>query len=198
MCTISDGTDHMTALSGINAEVKALGIVLNAVEDLTEEQRQFVLRTAIGRFGIAESGAQPTKASSAINPANKIANTGVEPEASTPKLFMAAKRPMNDVQRIVCLAYFLTHQRTQQHFKTADLTKLNVEAASSKIGNPAQAVANATKISGYLTAVGGGKKQLTIHGEHVVNALPDQEAVRTVNQDQGSQRPKRRKKKDKV
>ncbi len=73
-------------------------------------------------------------------------------------------------------------------FKTQDLTKLNTEAAGAKIGNSAQAVANATKISGYLAASGGGKKQITSLGEQMVNALPDQEAVRKVL----AEKPKKR------
>jgi hypothetical protein len=63
-------------------------------------------------------------------------------------------------------------------FKTADLTKLNREAAQPLIGNPAQAVDNATKISQYLTQAGGGKKQITPRGEAVVDALPDREKVK--------------------
>jgi hypothetical protein len=190
----------MAEAGGINAEVKALGIVLNAVEGLTEEQRQFVLKTALERFNVSVAVQPVPKTSPASVKAD--GSSTVEGSDTTPKHFMATKRPTNDVQRIACLAFYLTHHRDQPHFKTVDLTTLNVESASPKMGNPAQAVANATKVSGYLAAAGGGKKQLTTLGEQIVAALPDQEVVRQVIQDRPvtrSQKVKKaRKKKDKV
>lgn len=55
-----------------------------------------------------------------------------------------------------------------------------------------RAVNNATNQSRYLAAAGHGRKQITALGEDVVNALPDQDAVKAVEQ-QGI-KPKRKKK----
>ena len=81
---------------------------------------------------------------------------------------------------IACLGYYLTHYRGMPHFKVTDVVVLNTEAAASKIGNPSRDFDNADRQSGYLTAVGNGKKQLTIRGEAMVEALPGREAVRGV------------------
>jgi hypothetical protein len=50
---------------------------------------------------------------------------------------------------------------------------------------------NATDTYHYLAKAGGGKKQITILGEEVVEALPDREKVKAAI---AEHRPKRRKK----
>ncbi|MBK9258067.1 MAG: hypothetical protein IPM42_21700, partial [Saprospiraceae bacterium] len=48
------------------------------------------------------------------------------------KEFMLEKNPQTDVERIACLAYYLTHYKNQEEFKTLDLSRLNTEAAQIK------------------------------------------------------------------
>ena len=112
-----------------------------------------------------------------------------ESKTVSPKEFMKKKNPQSDIQRAVCLGYYLAQHRQTPHFKTKDLATLNVEAAGVKIGNLSQAVNNATKQSHYFAPAGKGNKQVTSHGEAVVDALPDQAAVKVVE----ANRPKKRK-----
>ena len=98
--------------------------------------------------------------------------------ALTPKQFLLEKRPKLEVERVTCLAYYLTHFRDTPEFKTKEITLLNREAAQPPLGNPAMAVSNAAHLSQYLVATSGGKKQLTSRGEALVDALPDRERVR--------------------
>jgi len=93
------------------------------------------------------------------------------------KEFLRDKSPKTDIERIVCLAYYLTHYRDTPHFKTVDLSSLNTEAAQPKLSNPAVAVDNATK-SGLLVQAVKGSKQISAAGEVFVQALPDREAAR--------------------
>jgi len=95
----------------------------------------------------------------------------------SPKLFMAGKRPTSDVERITCLAYYLTHYKNQQSFKTVELTKLNTDAAQPRLSNPTVAARNAVQ-RGYLALAGGGRKQVTTVGEKMVEALPDRARVK--------------------
>lgn len=179
--------------NSFDTEVKALGAVLAALESLDDDQRAFVLKTAAERVRVPLVTAPI--AARVAGPANGA--PPVQPGSSdelTPKQFLAAKRPANDVQRIACLAYFLTHERRQQHFKTKDLTALNTEAAGLRVGNPAQAVANATKVSGYLAPAGGGSKQISAIGEAFVQALPDQPAALAAARNAAPKRRKRTKK----
>jgi hypothetical protein len=90
---------------------------------------------------------------------------------------MLEKRPVTDVERIVCLAYYLTHYRETRHFKTLDLSKLNTDAAQIKFSNAAKAVDNAAA-AGLLVPAGKGNKQISALGEIYVQSLPDREAAK--------------------
>jgi hypothetical protein len=96
--------------------------------------------------------------------------------APSPKEFLFQKQPKTDMERIACLAFYLTHFRDTPHFKTLDLGKLNTEAAQIKFSNTAYAAENATK-AGYLAPASKGQKQITAWGEQFVTALPDREAA---------------------
>lgn len=167
----------MAKTSGLDAELEALGTVFGALERLDEEQQSFVLRTAIDRLGL---GAVNLPNSHASTRSSLPPSGGAEGlSKKTPKAFMREKNPNADVQRITCLAFFLTHARDTANFKTKDLTDLNTEAAGRKFSNATVAVNNAS-LSGLVTAAGGGKKQITALGEDIVDALPDQEKVKTI------------------
>jgi hypothetical protein len=97
-------------------------------------------------------------------------------QSLSPKEFLSKKQPRSDVERVACLGYYLGHYRDQPHFKTLDISKLNTEAAQSKLSNAANAVNNATKY-GYLAPAVKGTKQLSAGGEMFVEALPDRDAA---------------------
>jgi len=96
----------------------------------------------------------------------------------TPKAFMAEKKPASEIERLTCLAYYLSHNRNMNAFKTRDLTKLNTEAAQPNFSNPTVFARNADT-AGFLSKAGGGSKQITALGEKVVEAMPDREKVKT-------------------
>ena len=98
------------------------------------------------------------------------------PEGITAKQFMTEKQPKSDMERITCLAYYLTHNKGVASFKTIDLTHLNVEAAQPRFSNASFTARNAVGQQ-YLAPAGGGKKQITPRGEALVRAMPDRSAV---------------------
>jgi hypothetical protein len=81
------------------------------------------------------------------------------------------------VERIACLAFYLTHYADMPHFKTLDLSKLNTDAAQPKFSNTAVAVENATKM-GYLVPAIKAHKQLSAAGERFVQALPNRDEAK--------------------
>ena len=97
----------------------------------------------------------------------------------SPKEFLFQKQPKTDLERVACLAYYLTHYRDTPHFKTVDISKLNTEAAQIKLSNTAYAVANAAN-AGLLASAGKGAKQISAPGERYVDALPDRNAAKEV------------------
>src|ERR1044072_48666 len=107
----------------------------------------------------------------------------------TPKQFVAAKRPDSELERYLCLAYYLTHHRAEPAFKTDDISRLAVEAAQPKFTNASQRGKDAVKDQ-LLAAAGAGKRQLTDLGERVVEALPDRQTVKEIRAE--ARKPRRR------
>ncbi|HXM22491.1 MAG TPA: hypothetical protein VN948_14640 [Terriglobales bacterium] len=104
---------------------------------------------------------------------------------------MLEKQPRTDVEKVACLAYYLTHYRETPFFKTLDISKLNTEAAQTKFANPTVAVDNAGK-QNYLVPASKGNKQLSALGEQFVQALPDRDKARAI---MANARPRRKSRK---
>jgi hypothetical protein len=158
----------------------AIAKVIAIFEKLSQESRERVFQTVsayLGFGGRASSGqAQPV--------ANRPTSGSTlapfaEDRSLSAKEFMRQKQPVTDVERVACLAYYLTHYLNTPHFKTLDISRLNTEAAQIKFSNPAVAANNAIKL-GYLTAAQKGAKQLSALGEEFVGALPDRAAAKQV------------------
>jgi hypothetical protein len=115
-------------------------------------------------------------------------------QSLSPQEFLLKKQPRSDVERVACLGYYLANYRDQPSFKTFDISKLNTEAAQTKLSNAANSVNNATSY-GYLAPAAKGMKQLSAAGEMYVEALPDREAATAAL---ANSRPKRTPKRKKV
>jgi hypothetical protein len=158
-------------------ELAALQQALDALTPLDPDGRQRAVTWLAGALGVSSA---PAEAPGGFGTPSGSGIPGIDAgpaNLGTPRRFMAAKRPTTDVERVTCLAYYLTHARDTPHFKTKELTDLNTEAAGAKISNPSQATGNAKDRNGYLAEAGGGKRQITPLGEAVVIAMPDREAV---------------------
>ena len=101
------------------------------------------------------------------------------PEEPTPKEFLLQKQPKTDVERVACLAYYLARYRKIEAFKTIDISKLNTEAAQTKLTNASNTVNDAVK-AGFLAAANKDMRRLSAQGEQYVEALPDRDAAKTV------------------
>jgi hypothetical protein len=134
------------------------------------------------------SGSDRGGAGAVVNP-----GAGQKPDTSTPKAFMAAKQPKTDMERVTCLAYYLTHTRATPKFKTKALTDLNLEAAAGKISNISATARNAaTPSNNFLSGAGGGNKQITVRGEALVEALPDREMVQVALDARPARKPRKK------
>lgn len=109
----------------------------------------------------------------------------------SPKQFLNEKRPANDIERVACLAYYLTHFRNLPEFKTLDISKLNTEAAQPKFSNPSVPVDHATR-RGLVVTTSGQSKQLGALGEQFVQALPDRDAAKVVLERVRLKRPRKK------
>jgi hypothetical protein len=184
--------DRITVAANSNdfeAEASALARVLSALQSLSDASRQRVLRSATAFFDV-RGGSGGGSSSAGVAEQVSVSLGGFsEDRTLTPKEFLLQKRPTRDIDRIACLAYYLTHFRDMPKFKTLDLSKLNTEAAQIKFSNAAKAVDNSAA-AGLLVAAGGGLKQLSAVGELYVQALPDRDAAKAAIE---QVRPRRRK-----
>ena len=166
--------------AGVPVEFAALGKVLAALAKLDEKQRAWVIASAVSNLGIPAALPAPRVSGLGTGGTGTTVIPGDPGSKAHARAFLKIKSPKTMVQQVACLAFYLTNHKHLPHFKTKDISVMNTDAAGSRISNPSQAVGNATHLSGYLAPAGGGKKQLTGFGEDVVDALPDQEAVKAV------------------
>lgn len=177
---ISD-TDQTTNI-GLT-ELRAMETAYSALEALGEDGRIRAFKWLAEALSI-NTFQHPNPGQTVHLGAQHHQITTVEDESQvTPREFLSQKKPESLVERVACLAYYLTRYRGINHFKTVDIVSLNTEAAAHRFGNPSRDVDNADRHNGYLVSAGNGKKQLTVRGEAVVEALPDREAVRSALKD---------------
>ena len=161
----------------------ALQTVIAALHELDPEQRQRVLDAASTFLGIRPANRPPTSATQpppfALVAEGKTSSPFSEDTSMSVKQFIMEKSPKTDVERIACLAYYLTHFKATPHFKTLDISLLNTEAAQPKFSNTAYSTNNAVKLN-YLVPSAKGHRQLSALGERFVQALPDREAAKEV------------------
>ncbi len=160
----------------------AVSEIINHLLNFDSNTRRRILQTVQTFFpdAPAESAFRPVDQSTQTASTHGVRTTSFasSPELS-PKDFLFQKQPQTDVERVACLAYYLTHYRDTPHFKTVDISLLNTEAAQVKFSNAAYAVVNAAN-AGLLVPAGKGAKQLSAHGERYVEALPDRATAKEV------------------
>lgn len=160
-------------------KLDAMKTAITALADLEAEDQASALRWIAQELGV--TGSLQSTPGSSLPSLGGGGNGGdvltADVTGMSAKQFMAAKKPTTDVERIACLAYYLTHMRDTPHFKTRDLTELNTEAAGRKFGNATQAANNALNQNDFIAPAGKGTRQITSRGEAFVDALPDREKV---------------------
>ncbi len=165
------------------AELKAMQTSYEVLRPLAEKARRRALSWLIETLGLtdlAPAGSNPNRPNGTPvsgEPAD------AEEQTMSARDFMSQKKPGSQVERIACLAYYLTHHRDTAHFKASDITSLNLEAAGQRFGNLPRDLDNADRQSGYVVSAGQGAKQMTARGDAVVEALPDREAVKAALQE---------------
>ena len=166
-----------------NNELSALQQIISALQVFDDDTKIKILKTTATFFKIDALTSTKTftgkKESSETIGQSLLETKFSDHQVISPKQFLLDKNPRTDVERVACLAFYLTHYRNTQYFKTLDISKLNTEAAQPKFSNPAQAVDNATKC-GYLVPGTKGNKQISAIGERFVQALPNRDAARDI------------------
>lgn len=168
--------------SGTLNDSEVLSRILELLERAEGASRLRILQTIQTFYGAdslqassKRSEPPPQRVEAGANPVSIAAFS--ENRSLSPKEFMLEKRPQTDVEKVACLAYYLTHYSSVEEFKTLDISKLNTDAAQIKFSNAAHAVDNASK-AGFLISSTKGQKRISALGELYVQALPDRAAAR--------------------
>ena len=180
------------------AEFEALRTVVGALQPLDAEARERILGSVVTFLKIARSKEVPSPSPRLDRPALTSSSSYPafsDDTAMSAKEFLLEKEPRSLTERVACLAYFLTHYREEPHFKTADISQLNTEAAQARFSNATSSVDNAAQ-RGLLVQAGKGRKQLSASGERFVDALPDREAADAVRKKIRDSRTGKRKRKN--
>jgi hypothetical protein len=170
--------------------------IIELLDPLNVSDREHVMRTVATWFRVGLAPVvEPTEGSAArpISPSPARQNSPDEEKFSgrpvlSAKEFVLEKDPVTEVERLACLAYYMTHYQETPHFKNIDLSRLNTEAAQRKLSNPAVAISNAIRDGFFVQASEGGFKQLSAMGERFVQLLPDREATKKVKERMSSRR----------
>ncbi len=161
-------------------DVEALSTIVSVLRQLDDEAQRRVLASVGAFLGVPAyhrpSGSDGGGNSSPLS-GSTLTSTFTVDRTLSPKEFLRDKEPGTDVERVACLAYYLTHYRDTPHFKTVDISSLNVEAAQPKFSNASVAVDNA-RARGFLVPYTKGNKQLSAVGERYIDLLPDREAAK--------------------
>lgn len=164
-------------------DAEVLSQIISSMKKLDTDARKRVYQT-IGTFFQLEEGVPRATAHAEVRPVSEPRPSGAsagpsfsDDRAPKPKHFLSEKQPRTDVERVACLAYYLTHYRDMPEFTTLEISKLNTEAAQRKLSNATAAVNNASQY-GYLVPAGKGTKQISAPGERYVQALPNYEAAK--------------------
>lgn len=160
-----------------NTNLDVLTTIVTALKGLEKDVQKRTLQAVITFLDIPLTNQPLHYRQDESASSNRFESTFSQDRDISPKEFLKEKLPRTDVERIACLAYYLTHYRSTQFFKNLDLSSLNTEAAQPKFSNAAMAVANAMR-SGYIVQAAKGSNQLSAAGEAFVQALPDREAAR--------------------
>jgi hypothetical protein len=170
-------------------EVEVVTSILSQLSKVDPAIRERIIHTLATFYRVDLRGTSSTRQQAGSgHSATLPESTFSEDRSISPKQFMGEKQPHTDVEKVACLAYYLTHYGNMPHFKTLDISKLNTEAAQIKFSNPAVAMENAVKRH-YLVPATKGNKQLSALGEQFVQSLPDREKARAV---MANARPRRR------
>jgi hypothetical protein len=153
-------------------ELKLLQEILVALQHLSAHSRKKLIRTLLAFFEISPSELVD------FGIYNHLAGAGgAEEQTMSPMEFIQNKQPQTDAERVACLGYYLTHFRGTPHFKTTDVSKLNLEAKQQKFANSTKAINSASKAGYLISNSKKGIRKLSAAGERFVKALPDSQVT---------------------
>jgi len=177
-------------MSKEDVELNAMGVIIKELESVPKERQSAVLRYVSERMGVKFE----TPGNTGTAPPFEETSGGGE----SIKLFVDKKKPKNNYQAIACLAYYLEKWKGVEEWSNKDIEDANKAARRTAIANIPRDIVDTKNKYGFIRdGSDHTKKILTTLGEKVVEALPDQGAVKGIIKSH-RKHPKHPRKKKKV
>jgi len=178
----------------IDPELEVINNVLKELEKVKKNRRESILSFVSGRLGISLSTQSAGLERKALQ-----GPSGKTVEEKTQKIdeFVESKNPRNDYQKAATLAFYLNRFEGKAELNSKDFEEANRRSRHSrKFSNIRYTLNDAMNKYGYFTQ-GQNKrtKILSIFGERVVEALPDEAAVKALHKEKGKKRGRKKSKK---
>src|SRR5438105_4733006 len=108
---------------------KTVSRIIELLDPLDPADREHVFRTVgtwfrIGTTPAVAKSTMPTERPIFPSPDHSEEDKFSDRPVSSAKDFILEKDPLTEVERLACLAYYLTHYLSTPHFKTVDLSRL--------------------------------------------------------------------------
>jgi hypothetical protein len=170
-------------------EAEAITAITVALDNIPEGRKLAVLKYVYERF--AGSGDSPV--SDSIAGGQRAPSLG----KNDIKTFLKGKNPQTPYQQVAVLAYYLKENRNITEVNKKIIEEANLEALGRTIDDVTGVLNDAKNKYHFFGSSAGGKKFLLVHGEDIVNALPDQKIVAELIRSSNKRRGRKNKKKKK-
>lgn len=163
-------------------ELNAIATILAQLNQLPEERRLFVLEYVMKRLNVSSNINTAGAMFNEIQKNSVLSNDVVGDISLSIQDFMRNKAPRNNCQTIACLAFYLEKKEKMVEFGAKEIKDAAQRARLPQITTITQDIQNAQYQYHFVapSTQDKRKKTLTVVGEEVVEALPDQEKVKTI------------------
>lgn len=176
MFTIQPLGAEMAGRDEFRVTIKGPGLTFEQPVDKSAANK--IISFVMTGSALSDSGGARGDQSGGSGAVGASSGSDLNPSSSSPKQFIASKKPNTQYERVACIADYLTNVRNMPQFDNDAIIALNTEAAQPPIRNIGVIVRDTAHKYGYLSAGNGNNKQVTVLGEAVVAALPDRDAVK--------------------
>ncbi|MDP3014427.1 MAG: hypothetical protein Q8M92_09310 [Candidatus Subteraquimicrobiales bacterium] len=180
----------------LSVKLKTIEVIVKELMKIEENDRQDIILFALKQVGF--KNIPDTAITSALpSPVRKDreGDSGNGLDMGMDR-FVKNKKPENEYQRVAVIAYYLDKKENKKEFKNAEMSKANTnDARQPKISNITDVVTKAQNRYKFLTkGTGKATHQLSVHGEDIVEALPDHVKVKELIASAKSRKSKKKKK----
>lgn len=163
-------------------ELNAMSKIISELKNIPEERRVAIINYVVDRMGIQSIN---INRGISTNFSPQTLSPNAEMSVSSVEEFIRVKNPVNNYHLIACLGYYLEKFEKIPEFGAKEITDAISRARRPPMSNVSRDIKNTQHQYQFITAgrIEKRKKMLTVYGNQVVEALPDQEKAKNIVKD---------------